>query len=167
MLRVFEIARPVVAAVNGHAIAGSCVLALQADVRLIAERECKIGLNEVPLGIGLPAVVVEPLRAQLSQSSLSPIALEGRLLSPREALELALVHEVVPEAQLLPRALEKAAALADLPPAGFAQVKAALRTPAANALRAAGDADARRWTATWFTADAKARIEAAVSKLKK
>ena len=98
---------------------------------------------------------------------LSPIALEGRLLSPREALELDLVHEVVPEAQLLGRALEKAAALAELPLAGFAQVKAALRTPTANAVRAAGDADARRWTATWFTDDAQARIGAAVSKLKK
>src|SRR5262245_26346492 len=59
MARVFDCRLPVVAAVNGHAIAGGCVLALQADVRLMADIDVRIGLNEVQLGIGLPAVVIE------------------------------------------------------------------------------------------------------------
>src|SRR6266851_5432862 len=63
MLRIFELPIPVVAAVNGHAIAGGCVLALQADVRIGATSDFRIGLNEVQLGIGLPAVVLESLRA--------------------------------------------------------------------------------------------------------
>src|SRR6185369_13282808 len=62
MTRVFTCPLPVVAAVNGHAIAGGCVLALQADVRIIADVDARIGLNEVRLGIGLPSVVVESLR---------------------------------------------------------------------------------------------------------
>ena len=47
MLRIFELPMPVVAAVNGHAIAGGCVLALQADVRIGAASDFRIGLNEV------------------------------------------------------------------------------------------------------------------------
>ena len=78
MLRVFTLPVPVVAAINGHAIAGGCVLAMQADVRLAAAGDYRIGLNEVQIGLGLPAVVVETLRAQVSPASLGPVALEGR-----------------------------------------------------------------------------------------
>jgi Delta3-Delta2-enoyl-CoA isomerase len=110
MLRVFELPVPLVAAVNGHAVAGGCVLALQADVRIGADREARIGLNETQLGIGLPAVVLETLRSQVPGPSLSALALEGRLVSPREALHLGLLHEVVPEAELLSRAAEESEA---------------------------------------------------------
>src|SRR5438128_5571675 len=76
MLRIFELPIPLVAAVNGHAIAGGCVLALQADLRLVADRDARIGLNETQLGIGLPAVVLETLRCQVPPQSLVLIALE-------------------------------------------------------------------------------------------
>src|SRR5260221_10088247 len=123
MLRIFELPIPLVAAVNGHAIAGGCVLALQADLRLAADRDARIGLNETQLGIGLPAVVLETLRCQVPASSLAPIALEGRLFSPREALAFGLVHEVVPEGELIEKALQRAQALAALPPSGVRQVQ--------------------------------------------
>src|SRR5437660_3318581 len=95
ILRLFQLPQPLVAAVNGHAIAGGCVLALQADVRIAADRDARIGLNETQLGIGLPSAVVETLRWQVPGPSLAAIALEGRLLSPREALQSGLLHELV------------------------------------------------------------------------
>ena len=167
MLRLFEFAAPMVAAVNGHAVAGGCVLALQADVRLVADKELRIGLNETQLGIGLPASVLEPLRLQVPASSLLPLALEGRLVAPREALALGLVHEVVPEAELLDRALFRARALAALPPGGVRLVKAALRRPVAEAIRARGPAETDRWLDTWFAPAAQERLHAAVTKLTK
>jgi enoyl-CoA hydratase len=165
MLRVFELPIPVVAAVNGHAVAGGCVLALQADVRIAADRESKIGLNEVALGIGLPAVVMETLRCQVPPSSLVPIALEGRLVPPKEALALGLVEAVVPSASLLETAVERARAMAALPPVGFAHAKNMLRRPVADAIRAASGWDAERWVATWRSPDAQVKLRAAVAKL--
>ena len=167
MLRIFELPIPLVAAVNGHAIAGGCVLALQADLRLAADRDARIGLNEAQLGIGLPAVVLETLRCQVPASSLAPIALEGRLFSPREALQLGLVHEVVPEAELQEKALQRAQALAQLPSAGVRQIKAALRRPVAEAIRAVSAAESQRWVESWLDPASQTRLRAAVAKIKK
>ena len=126
MLRIFELPLPVVAAVNGHAIAGGCVLALQCDVRLMAEGTARIGLSEAQLGIGLPPLVVETLRCQVPVSSLLPIALEGKLFEPAEARRLGLIDEVVPAAALESRAVARARELASAPLAAFAQIKASL-----------------------------------------
>ena len=79
--------RPIVAAINGHAIAGGCVLALQCDWRVMVDApEARIGLNETQLGIGLPTSVLEPLKLAVPPASLVPIAYEGRLFAPEEAL---------------------------------------------------------------------------------
>jgi len=167
MLRVFELPVPVVAAVNGHAIAGGCVLALQADLRIGADRDARIGLNETRLGIGLPAVVLETLRAQVPAPSLAVLALEGRLVSPREALQLGLLHEVVPEAELLLRAVARAAELAALPPAGVRMAKASLRRPVAAAVRASEAAETERWLDSWFADESQARLREAVARLRR
>jgi len=167
MMRVFELPIPLIAAVNGHAVAGGCVLALQADIRIGADRESRIGLNETQLGIGLPASVVETLRWQVPGSSLGPLALEGRLVLPREALQLGLLHEVVPESELLPRSLQRASALAALPPAGVRMVKESLRKPIAAAARASQEAEAEHWLDGWFSADSQRRLRETVARLKK
>lgn len=166
MLRVFELPIPVVAAVNGHAVAGGCVLALQADVRIGADRDARIGLNETQLGIGLPSAVVETLRWQVPGSSLAAIALLGRLFSPREALQVRLLHEVVPEGDLLHASLQRASSLAALPPAGVRMVKQSLRRPVAAAARAGEAAEADRWLDTWFAAESQQRLRETVARLK-
>jgi enoyl-CoA hydratase len=166
MLRVFELPIPMVAAVNGHAVAGGCVLALQSDVRIGADRDARIGLNETQLGIGLPAAVVETLRWQVPGPSLAAMALEGRLFSPREALQSGVLHELVPEGELLQRSLQRASLLAALPPAGVRMVKQSLRRPAAAAARADEAAEAERWLDTWFAAGSQDRLRQTVARLK-
>lgn len=165
MLRVFACPLPVVAAINGHAIAGGCVLALQADVRLMADGPLRIGLNETQLGIGLPPVVTEPLRLAVPASSLVPLALQGLLVAPGEALRMGLVDELCAADQVLPRALARADELGRIPPAAFAQVKAALRQPARMAIEAARDRDGDAWLDSWYAPAAQALLRAAVAKL--
>ena len=133
MVRVFTLPMPVIAAIDGHAIAGGCVLAGQCDVRIAADRSLKIGVNEVQLGIGLPAMVIESLRLILPPSSLVPVAFAGGLFEPRQALALGLLDEVVAGDRLLDRACERARELAAIPTAAYAQVKLAWRRPAIEA----------------------------------
>jgi enoyl-CoA hydratase len=165
MLRLFSLPQPVVAAMNGHAVAGGCVLALQADVRLMAAGELKIGLNETQLGIGLPSEVIEPLVAQLPPASLLPIALEGRLLSPDEALGLGLIHAVVPPSELFERAKDRARALAALPGGGFSHVKRSLRAPALARAIALRETVGHAWLDTWFDPAAQSVLGGLAKKL--
>ena len=165
MLRIFELPLPVVAAVNGHAIAGGCVLALQADFRVGASSDFRIGLNEVQLGIGLPAIVLESLRAQMPPPSLLPIALEGRLFSPEEARSVGLLHEVVAADTLEQRAVAKAMELGALPCAAYAAVKRGLRGPVAQRVRDLAAQDSSRWAETWLGDEARERRRRAIERL--
>jgi hypothetical protein len=71
LLAWFSLPRPTVAAVNGHAIAGGCILALACDLRIVAESEdTQIGLNEVQVGIPFPSVPFEIARHALSPQRL-------------------------------------------------------------------------------------------------
>jgi enoyl-CoA hydratase len=166
MMRVFSCEKPIVAAINGHAIAGGCVLALQCDWRVMVDDGARIGLNETQLGIGLPSSVLEPLRLAVPSSSLVTIAYEGRLFSPSEAHELGLVDELAPASTLLDHALVKARALAAVPSTGVAQVKMGLRRAALEAVARNSAEESERWLDTWFSPDAQTRLRAVVAKLK-
>ncbi len=165
MLHVFRCPLPVVAAVNGHAVAGGCVLALMADVRIMADGEGRIGLPEVQLGIGLPSSVVEPLRAQVPPQSLVPLAVEGRMLPPADALRLGLIDEIAPPDALEARAVERARQLSRAPNLGFSQVKLALRRPAIDAVARYAEIERERWLDAWFSPAGQALLQAAVARL--
>jgi enoyl-CoA hydratase len=166
MTRVFACPRPIVAAINGHAIAGGCVLALQCDWRILVQADAKIGLNETQLGIGLPSSVLEPLRLQVPAASLLPIAYEGKLFSPPEALALGLVHELSPAGELEARATERAQALAQVPAAALAQVKLGLRRATVEIIRRDAEGESERWLDTWFSPEGQRRLNAAVQRLR-
>jgi enoyl-CoA hydratase len=162
MLRVFRCEKPIVAGINGHAIAGGCVLALMCDYRVIVNDDnVRIGLNETQLGIGLPAIVLEPLRAQVPASSLTAIAINGALVSPHQAQALGLVHEVGTDAHAV------AARLAAIPPVAAAQVKRGLRAPIIELIERTAARETESWLDTWYSADAQQRVRAAVAKMSK
>lgn len=168
MMRVLACDKPVVAAINGHAIAGGCVLALMCDHRIVADDDgLRIGLSEAQLGIGLPSIVVEPLRAQVPPAFLVPVALEGRLFSPAEALAVGLVHESAPATALVERARARARALAANPTSGVAQIKRAIRAPIIEAIARRQATETETWLDSWFAPEARTRLRAAVDKLGK
>ena len=164
MQRVLSHPKPTVAAINGHAIAGGCVLALMCDVRFAAMGPAKVGLNEVQLGIGLPSLVVEPLRARLPPQSLLPVAYEGRLFGVDEAKRLGLVDAVVPSAELETVCVAKARELSAAP-AAFGQIKQALLRPVLEAVTRNAVADREAWLDSWFAPPAQAVLKATVEKL--
>lgn len=101
---------PTVAWVNGHAIAGGCVLALCCDLRVVTAREgVRVGLNEVALGLEFPPRTFAMVRARLTGPALARVVLEGALHGAEEAKALGLVDTIGEEADAR-ACLEKLAA---------------------------------------------------------
>src|SRR5207244_1939923 len=128
---LFALEKPVVAAVNGHAIAGGAVLAATADFRLAAEGDGRIGLTEIQVGVPFPTSALEVVRFSCAGPYLPELLFHGRTYAPEEARVRRLVDDVVPAAELLPRALALAGELAARPLASFAASK---RAPRADGL---------------------------------
>jgi enoyl-CoA hydratase len=157
---LFGLAKPVVAAVNGHAIAGGAVLAACADVRLMAEGEGQVGLTEIRVGVPFPSAALEPVRFSCAGPHLPELLYRGLTYGPAEACFRRLVDEVVPEAALAPRALALAGELAAHPPTAFASSKRTLRAEALARMEAAHVRGADPVWATWRTPETRAAIEA-------
>ena len=125
---VFTFGRPLVAAVNGHAIAGGCVLAGCADVRLMAAGKGRIGLKEFKAGVPFPRVPLEIMVHAVGAKVAGRLVTRADTLTPPDALALGVVDEVVEPAELLERAVASANEMAtEIPSDTFALTKAQLR----------------------------------------
>lgn len=121
--------RPLVCAVNGHAVAGGLVLALCGDHR-VAGTIGSFGLTEVKVGIPYPPSAMAVVQAELSPGTARRLVLRGELFDSETALALGVFDEVVPDAAVLPRALEIANELAALPVRTYEVIKHTLRREA-------------------------------------
>lgn len=130
----YSFPRPLVAAVNGHAIAGGLILALCADHRVCCTSDAKLGLTELRAGIPYPAAAIAVVRAELSAMAARRLVLGAALVGPQEALELGAVDELREPDELLPRAIEVASERASLPRATYTVVKRQLRGPVIEAI---------------------------------
>lgn len=157
-VRVATFSWPVVAAVNGHAIAGGCILALAADFRIMAEGPFLMGLNEVALGIPFPAGAFEVARRSMPPAAWAEAFLEGRLYKPAEAREAGLVHRVTGSDDLLAAAIEQARRFAAGSPEAVRATKADLVAPLRAAVDAAREHRRARLFDAWFSADTRDRI---------
>jgi len=136
--RLFTLPLPVVAAVNGHAIAGGCVLAAACDRRVMADGGARIGLSELRVGVPFPVAALEVMRHLLPARRLQEVVCRSLTPFSGEALELGLVDELVPPEELLERARERAAELARIPGEAFALTKRHLRLPAVERIERDG-----------------------------
>ncbi len=92
---IFEHTGPTVACVNGHAIAGGCVLAMACDYRVATTNgKARIGLNETAIGLAFPPLVTRLVRARMPRGSEREVLLGAGLFEPSEALRLGLLDEL-------------------------------------------------------------------------
>ncbi|HXQ26010.1 MAG TPA: enoyl-CoA hydratase-related protein [Candidatus Acidoferrales bacterium] len=132
--RLYSFPKPIIAAVNGPAIAGGCGIATLADFTL-AVPEAKFGYTEVKLGF-MPAIVAVFLRRKISDKHVRDLLLTGRVIDAGEAYRIGLVTEVVALEALMPRAREIASQLLAASPTAVAQTKKLLLNFDKAAIRA-------------------------------
>jgi enoyl-CoA hydratase len=121
--------KPVIAAVNGFALGGGCELAMACDIR-IASDNAKLGQPEITLGILPGGGGTQRLPRLVGLGTAYKLLYTGEIIGAEEALRIGLVDEVVPHDQLMPRAQELAASIADKSPAALQFIKDAVKASA-------------------------------------
>jgi len=123
VLAVFEFPKPLIAAVNGHAIAGGCVLACATDQRVMARGSGRIGVPELLVGLPFPTAALEVVRYVVPRQHWSAVFFEGNTYNADDAAGVGLVDEACAADELLTRAVARAEKLAALPASAFALTK--------------------------------------------
>jgi enoyl-CoA hydratase len=155
---LFAFPRPVVAAANGHAIAGGCVIVLAADARLMAAGAGRIGLPELLVGVPFPAAALEVVRFAVPRDKMQSLVYTGRTLPPQEALTAGLIDEVVRAKDLLARAQEVARQLALIPPQVYSLTKQSLRAEALERIERAGEQQDQMALEVWSAAETHVHV---------
>jgi enoyl-CoA hydratase len=155
--------QPVIAAVNGFALGGGSELALACDIRIVAENAV-FAQPEVSLGIPPGWGASQRLPRLVGPGPAAEIILTGRRVKADEALRIGLVNSVVPAADLLPKALETAQAIAANSPAAVRAAKQLMRL-AFNGNTARGlEAELEAFGLAFGTADQREGMAAFVEK---
>ena len=135
--KLFVFPKPVIAATNGHAIAGGCILHCSCDYRLMANGNGRIGVPELMVGVPFPTVPLEILRFATPAPFLQQLVYTGATFSASESLQRGLTDEVVAPEHLMERAQEMATMLGSIVGKSFSVVKEMLRRPAMNRAKSA------------------------------
>lgn len=165
--RKFAYPKPEVYALNGHTIAGGCMIALAGDYRLMAKGRNYIGLMEIDIGLAAPIGVVAMINHVLGGHIAELILSGGERYTPEKALELNLVDEVVDKEVLIERAIERAQLLGSKPPNGYQRLKRYLRQSVVEKMKSLDAAHLDDLVDQWFNEETQKHVIEAVQRISK
>jgi enoyl-CoA hydratase/carnithine racemase len=148
---LFTYPKPVIAALNGHAIGGGCMLALACDQRLMVRGKARISLNEITFGSTVFAGSTEMLRFAAGDRNATTILYSGALLSAAEAAGLGLVDVAVLPDEFGEAVHATAKMFAAKPLSAFTSLKLLLRRPVAEAFAARERASIAEFIEIWHS----------------
>ncbi|HSH26572.1 MAG TPA: enoyl-CoA hydratase/isomerase family protein, partial [Wenzhouxiangella sp.] len=157
---------PIVTALTGHSPAGGTVIALFADYRVQAEGDFRLGLNEVQVGLVVPPVIHRALVRLIGTYPAERHLVAGEMIPAAAALELGMVDELAPPAEVVDRSLAWCRALLDLPQHSMAATRKLCRAELGELFdnREALDIDA--FVAAWFDERTQTTLKELVKRLK-
>jgi len=148
---IFLFPKPVIAAINGHAIAGGCMIATACDHRLMVTGKAKISLNEVNFGSSVFAGNTAMLKHRVGGANSEQVLYSGKMYSAEEALKLGLIDCVASEEDLTHEALKVAKDLARKDSAAFKSIKNLLRGPVAEEMLKREGHSIREFVDIWYS----------------
>jgi enoyl-CoA hydratase/carnithine racemase len=163
LLKIDLMPKPLIAAINGHCLAGGLEMALAADIR-IAARGAKFGLPEVKWGLIPSAGGTMKLIDQIGHAAAMDLLLTGRLIDGAQAERIGLVTEICDAAEVWPRALERAEMIAAASPHAVRAAKQAALADRMARYAAMEDAERRLARDLWATGHVKIGAAAFLAK---
>ncbi|MEX1190273.1 MAG: enoyl-CoA hydratase/isomerase family protein [Bacteroidia bacterium] len=165
--RLVAFPKPLIAAITGHSPAGGCVLALGCDYRVMATGTYRIGLNEIPFGIVVPDTIYNLYGFVIGMGKAYEYLLEGKLLTPEEALACNLVNEITSLEEVENKAIEKLKVYMKLNQNVWTQSKLNFRTDLLQRLNPDFESTFEATLKQWWAPETRAIIEHMIASLKK
>ena len=148
---IFLYPKPVIAALNGHTIAGGCMIALACDYRIMVSGKAKIALNEIEFGSSVFAGCVEMLRFCVGNRNATTILYSGAMYSAEEAKDLGLIDKVTTEENLIDAARKTALNLGSKPKNAFISIKSLLRMSVAEEMKRKEEKSVKEFADIWYS----------------
>jgi 3,2-trans-enoyl-CoA isomerase len=157
--RLFECPKPVIAALNGHAIAGGCMIALGCDHRIMSRDGGKIALNEITFGSSVFAGSVEMLQSVVGHRNAETILYSRKLFDAEEALRLGLVDGLSSPEGLMKDAEQIALQFAELDPTAFRSIKGLVRRPIVERMKTREADSVRQFADIWYSESTREQLQ--------
>lgn len=159
---LFAVPLPTVCAVTGHAPAVGTIWACACDFRFAADSRVSMGLNEIRLGIPTPFIVDMMLRQIVSDAAANDLLFSGRMITPREAMEMRLLSGVFPKEKVEERAIGKAREMAALPKGAYGEIKSVRNGAICDNFEKQHKARHKAFLDAWFSAPTQELLHAAL-----
>ena len=157
--RIFLFQKPVIAALNGHTMAGGCMLASACDWKIMVSGKSKIALNEINFGSSVFAGSAEMLAYSAGWKNTEKILYSGSLFTADEALELGLIDQLETEENLFNEAKKKAHELGEKDSTAFHSIKKLLRKPVADKMVKREEESIREVVEIWYSEKTWANLQ--------
>jgi enoyl-CoA hydratase/carnithine racemase len=157
--RIFVFPKPVVAALNGHTVAGGCVLAIACDRRVMAGGKAKIALNEITLGASVFTSIAEILKYTVGPGTAQLLLYTGKMISAEEALALGLVDKAVSAEDIYSEALGAANELAGWDAFAFGSIKRLLRKETLERIENHEKGSVSDFVDIWYSPDTREKLK--------
>ena len=164
-LKIENLSKPVIAAVNGFALGGGCELAMACDIRIASEK-AKFGQPEVGLGITPGFGGTQRLPRIVGSSKAKEIIFTGQNFGAEEALKIGLVSQVVPAEELMDAAMDMAGKIAKNAQIAVRRSKDAINAGMQCDIRTGISGEIQAFAICFATEDRKDAMNAFVNKEK-
>ena len=156
---IFLHPKPVVAMLNGHTIAGACMIATSCDYRVMVSGKARISLNEINFGSSVFAGSVEMLKLLVGPRNAETVLYSGAMYTAEEAHRMGLVDEVVSETDLESAVDHIARDYAAREPDAFRSIKGLLRRAVAEQMERTEGDSIEEFVRIWYSEKTWARLQ--------
>jgi enoyl-CoA hydratase/carnithine racemase len=163
-VKILSFPKPVIAAINGHTIAGGCILVLACDYRLAKESEFKMGLNEIQLGVPVPYIAECILKDLVGTRLTRYICETGDFFSPPKLLELGLIDEIIDEKILHDSAITKINTIANHSLEAYSRIKEIRNEMILERFRQRYQKTTNEFVELWYSTRTRGKLEKAMEK---
>jgi enoyl-CoA hydratase/carnithine racemase len=156
---LFLYPKPTIAVINGHAIAGGCMLATACDFRLMVSGKAKISLNEISFGASVPAGAVEMLEYCVGQRDAQTILFSGAMYTAELAYELGLIDRIAEDGELTEILKMAAQDYSNTDLVAFASIKRLIKGPVAERMQQREPGSIQEFMDIWYSESTRNNLE--------